>query len=219
MTGATGSGKTTTRRDVDELNRSQHIHILTREDPIEFLHPHQCALFNQRDWCKDFPICDRFASACARRRRPVWWGDSRSRDNEIAMTASETGHNRLHHHAHDQCRPDHQPHPRHVQQRRGATARQRLADTVRFVVEPRLVGRSLAGELLVTEIMEAACHARDLALWESEGRTFQEIIEAGGRWAAQLRSMPARSLQDGRDHDETALTSARTKQMRRDMTW
>ena len=49
VTGATGSGKTTTLAAMlNELNLTQKIHILTLEDPIEFLHPHKQALFNQR---------------------------------------------------------------------------------------------------------------------------------------------------------------------------
>ena len=56
VTGATGSGKTTTLAAMlNELNLTQKIHILTLEDPIEFLHPHKQALFNQRQLGKDFP--------------------------------------------------------------------------------------------------------------------------------------------------------------------
>ena len=56
VTGSTGSGKTTTLAAMlNELNRTQQIHILTLEDPIEFMHPHQRALFNQRELGKDFP--------------------------------------------------------------------------------------------------------------------------------------------------------------------
>ena len=55
VTGATGSGKTTTLAAMlNELNLTQKIHILTLEDPIEFLHPHKQALFNQRQLGKDF---------------------------------------------------------------------------------------------------------------------------------------------------------------------
>src|SRR5882762_9643676 len=56
VTGATGSGKTTTLAAMlNELNQTQQIHIVTLEDPIEFLHPHKQALFNQRQLGKDFP--------------------------------------------------------------------------------------------------------------------------------------------------------------------
>jgi twitching motility protein PilT len=55
LTGGTGSGKTTTLAAMlNELNRTQEIHILTLEDPIEFMHPHQKAAFSQRELGKDF---------------------------------------------------------------------------------------------------------------------------------------------------------------------
>src|SRR6187200_873335 len=55
VTGGTGSGKTTTLAAMlNELNRTQEIHILTLEDPIEFMHPHQKAAFSQRELGKDF---------------------------------------------------------------------------------------------------------------------------------------------------------------------
>ncbi|MDQ2659852.1 MAG: Flp pilus assembly complex ATPase component TadA, partial [Verrucomicrobiota bacterium] len=95
VTGATGSGKTTTLAAMlNELNLNSQIHILTLEDPIEFLHPHKRALFNQRELGKDFPD---FASGlrAALRQAPkvILVGEIRDRATmEIAMTASETGH-------------------------------------------------------------------------------------------------------------------------------
>src|SRR5450432_1787759 len=92
VTGSTGSGKTTTLAAMlNELNLTQKIHILTLEDPIEFLHPHKQALFNQRQLGKDFPD---FASGlrAALRQAPkvILVGEIRDRATmEIAMTASE----------------------------------------------------------------------------------------------------------------------------------
>src|SRR4029077_6722249 len=55
VTGATGSGKTTTLAGiVKELNLTQQIRIISLEDPIEFLHPHKRAVFHQRELGKDF---------------------------------------------------------------------------------------------------------------------------------------------------------------------
>ncbi len=56
VTGSTGSGKTTTQAAMlNELNQTQEVHIVTLEDPIEFVHPHGKAAFSQRELGKDFP--------------------------------------------------------------------------------------------------------------------------------------------------------------------
>ncbi len=56
VTGGTGSGKTTTLAAMlNEINHTEPIHIVTLEDPIEFLHPHRRAIFHQRELGKDFP--------------------------------------------------------------------------------------------------------------------------------------------------------------------
>ena len=55
VTGATGSGKTTTLAAMlNEINRTSEIHMVTLEDPIEFLHPHLKATISQREMGKDF---------------------------------------------------------------------------------------------------------------------------------------------------------------------
>src|SRR5256714_1148275 len=55
VTGATGSGKSTTLAAVlNEINRTKPVHIITLEDPVEFIHPHDMATFNQRELGTDF---------------------------------------------------------------------------------------------------------------------------------------------------------------------
>src|SRR5262245_19729294 len=95
VTGATGSGKTTTLAAMlNELNMTQKIHILTLEDPIEFLHPHKQALFNQRQLGKDFvDFANGLRAALRQAPKVILVGEIRDRATmEIAMTASETGH-------------------------------------------------------------------------------------------------------------------------------
>ncbi len=185
VTGATGSGKTTTLAAMlNELNQSQQIHILTLEDPIEFLHPHQRALFNQRELGKDFPdFASGLRSALRQAPKAILVGEIRDRATmEIAMTASETGHivfTTMHTISAGQT----------INRILGMFGkdeeqqlRQRLADTVRFIVSQRLVGKIGGGRLLVTEIMGSSLRSRETLLYgESENRTFQEIIEAGVR--------------------------------------
>jgi len=95
VTGPTGSGKSSTLAAViDKINKEQFYHVLTIEDPIEFLHPHKNCLVHQRELHSDTPS---FALAlrAALRQAPkvILVGEMRDRETiEIAMEASETGH-------------------------------------------------------------------------------------------------------------------------------
>jgi len=95
VTGATGSGKTTTLAAmVDALNDSEHLHIVTIEDPIEYIHAHRDCLINQREVGQDAKT---FALAlkAALREDPdiVMVGEMRDRETiETALTLAETGH-------------------------------------------------------------------------------------------------------------------------------
>ena len=95
VTGPTGSGKSTTLAAIiDKINRERAVHIITVEDPIEYLHRHQVAVINQREVYSDTPS---FASALkyALREDPdvVLVGEMRDLETmEAALSISETGH-------------------------------------------------------------------------------------------------------------------------------
>ena len=95
VTGPTGSGKSTTLASViDKINRERPVHIITVEDPIEYLHRHQMALVNQREVYSD---TNSFASALkyALREDPdvVLIGEMRDLETiESALSIAETGH-------------------------------------------------------------------------------------------------------------------------------
>src|SRR5882762_7034775 len=95
VTGATGSGKSTTLAALlNELNETKSMHIVTLEDPVEFVHPQKKATFNQREMGNDFSS---FASGlrAALRQAPkvILVGEMRDRETvEIGMSAAETGH-------------------------------------------------------------------------------------------------------------------------------
>ena len=95
VTGPTGSGKSTTLASViDKINKERPVHIITVEDPIEYLHRHQTALVNQREVFSDTPS---FSSALkyALREDPdvVLIGEMRDLETiESALSISETGH-------------------------------------------------------------------------------------------------------------------------------
>lgn len=95
VTGPTGSGKSTTLASIiDRINETRHEHIMTVEDPIEYLHPHKKCLINQREVHAD---TDSFKSALryVLRQDPdvVLIGEMRDLETiEAALTVSETGH-------------------------------------------------------------------------------------------------------------------------------
>ena len=98
--------------------------------------------------------------------------------------------------------------------------RQRLADTIRYVVSQRLVSKINGGRLLVTEIMGSSLRTRETLLYgEGENRTFQEIIEAGDTmgWHSFDQSL-LNAYKADLITDETALIfCAHKNKMRRDL--
>jgi twitching motility protein PilT len=183
VTGATGSGKTTTLAAmVNELNETQEIHIVTLEDPIEFFHAHRKAAISQRELGKDFPnFADGLRAALRQAPKAILVGEIRDRETlEIAMTASETGHvvfSTLHTVSAGQT----------INRILGmfareeeAQIRQRLAASLRYVVSQRLINRVDGGRHLVTELMGSSLRTRETIVFgESENKSFAEIIEAG----------------------------------------
>ncbi len=95
VTGSTGSGKSTTLASmIDALNDTDHLHIVTIEDPIEYIHSHRSCLINQREIGQD-AISFSLALKAALREDPdvVLVGEMRDRDTiETALTLAETGH-------------------------------------------------------------------------------------------------------------------------------
>ena len=223
VTGSTGSGKTTTQAAMlNELNETQEVHIVTLEDPIEFVHPPGKAAFSQRELGRDFPdFATGLRAAMRQAPKVILIGEVRDRETmEIALTASETGHlvfctlhtinagqsiNRIL----GLFRSDEEK-----------QVRERLADTLRYVVSQRLVHRIDEGRLLVTEIMGSSLRTRETLIYgEGENRTFQEIIEAGSTmgWHSFDQSL-MRAFEEDLISEETALLFCTHKnKMRRDL--
>ena len=117
VTGPTGSGKSTTLASlIDIINRTKPLHIVTVEDPIEFLHNHKRSIINQREIGEDTIS---FAEALRRvlRQDPdvILVGELRDLETiSMALTAAETGPPRLRHPAHPGRPADHRPHHRRV---------------------------------------------------------------------------------------------------------
>jgi twitching motility protein PilT len=182
VTGATGSGKSTTLAALlDEVNETKAVHIVTLEDPVEFVYTQKLSTINQRELGADF---DNFASGlrAALRQAPkiILVGEMRDRATvEIALSAAETGHlvmSTLHTIDTGQTinrilgmfDPDEQEQVRH-----------RLADTLRWIIGQRLAPQNGGGRRPIVEIMGSNLRVKETIVFgESEGKSFYEIIDA-----------------------------------------
>ena len=184
VTGPTGSGKSSTLAAIiDKINKEQSYHVLTIEDPIEFLHPHKNCIVNQRELHSDTPS---FALAlrAALRQAPkvILVGEMRDKETiEIAMEAAETGHLVLSTlHTIDAVKT--------VERIVGAfpmseqhTLRNRLAKSFRYIISQRLVPRKDgAGRIAVIEILKSTLRTREyVEKGETDGKTLLDAMRVG----------------------------------------
>src|SRR6201993_3456218 len=171
VTGATGSGKSTTLAAVlNQFNRTKAIHIITLEDPVEFVHPHYKATFNQRELGTDF---DSFANGlrAALRQAPkiILVGEMRDRETvKIALSAAETGHLVLSTlHTVDAGQTINRILGMFETEEQ-EQIRARLADTLRWVVSQRLVPRVGGGRFAMLEIMGSNLRTKE-SIVQGEG--------------------------------------------------
>ena len=216
VTGATGSGKTTTLAALlNEFNEKLPGHIVTLEDPIEFVHPHKTSTFCQRELGNDFSTFAIGLRAALREApKVIFVGELRDRETtEIAITAAETGHlvvstlhtinagqsiNRI---------------LGMFDQAEQGQMRQRLAETLRYIVAQRLAPKIGGGRQLVMEIMGSNLRTREaILLGESEERSFYDITAASATYGWQTfdQSIIA-SYKDDKIDEETALAYASRK--------
>jgi len=182
VTGATGSGKTTTLAALlNQINDTQAVHVITLEDPIEFVHPKRKATFNQRELGQDFNNYPTgLRSALRQAPKVILVGEMRDRATvEIALMAAETCHlvlSTLHTVDAGQS----------INRILGLFSlgeenqlRLRLAATLRYIVSQRLAPKVSGGRQLLTEVMGHNLRTQEtVALGEGEHRNFYEIIEA-----------------------------------------
>ena len=183
VTGPTGSGKSTTLAAIINLiNESRAEHVLTIEDPIEFVHPNRMALINQREVG---PHTASFASAlkAALREDPdvVLVGEMRDRETiSLALTAAETGHlvfGTLHtNSAHKTVDRILDTFPADSQ----SQVRAMLSESLRGVVAQQLLRKKGGGRVAAYEIMVGTPAIGNLI---REAKTFQipSLIQTGKR--------------------------------------
>ncbi len=183
FTGATGTGKTTSLAALlNRINEERSVHVVTLEDPIEYVHPHKKSTFNQREMGSDF---DTFASGmrAALRQAPkvILVGEMRDRESmEIGLTAAETGHLVLSTlHTIDAGQTMNRILGMFELEEQ-LQIKHRLCDTIRWVVSQRLLPRIGGGRIAAMEIMRISLRVKDLIQnGESEERTYYDVISKG----------------------------------------
>jgi twitching motility protein PilT len=210
VTGGSGNGKTTTLAAMlNEINLTSKVHIVTLEDPIEFLHPQRQSTFSQRELGRDFyNFPDGLRAALRQAPKVILVGEIRDRETmEIALTAGETGHlvfSTLHTISASQTinrilglfDKDEEP-----------QVRERLVGSLRYIVGQRLVPKKNGGRMLVTELMGSSLRTREaIALGEAENRRLADIIEAGqtSGWHSFEQSL-LKAYEEDLITEETAL--------------
>ena len=183
VTGPTGSGKSTTLAAIiNKLNREKPIHIITIEDPIEYLHPHAVATINQREVGADTQT---FALAlrAALRQAPkvILVGEMRDVETiSIALEASETGHLVLSTlHTIDAAKTIDRivgVFPKNEERQ----IRTRFAQAFKWVVSQRLVPRQAGGRMALCEILRSNSRTREYVQeGEREGKSLTDAMADG----------------------------------------
>jgi twitching motility protein PilT len=185
VTGPTGSGKSSTLAAIiDLINQQQYYHILTIEDPIEFLHTHKNCVVHQRELHSDTPS---FALAlrAALRQAPkvILVGEMRDKETiEIALEAAETGHLVLSTlHTIDASKSVERVigvFPQNEQD----MMRNRLAKTFRYIISQRLIPRKDgSGRIAAMEILKSTLRTREyVEKGEGDGKTLLDAMRVGG---------------------------------------
>jgi twitching motility protein PilT len=184
VTGPTGSGKSSTLAAIiDLINETKFYHIVTIEDPIEFLHGHKNSTIHQRELHSDTP---NFALAlrAALRQAPkvILVGEMRDRETmEVALEAAETGHLVLSTlHTIDAAKSVERiigVFPKNEEQ----SIRLRLSQSFRFIVSQRLLPRANgSGRVAAIEVLKATSRTKEyIERGESEGKSLMDAMEQG----------------------------------------
>jgi twitching motility protein PilT len=213
FTGATGTGKSTSLAAIlDEINEEKAVHVVTLEDPVEYVHSQKRATFNQRELGADF---ESFASGlrASLRQAPkvILVGEMRDRETvEIGLSAAETGHlvfSTLH-------TVDSGQTVNRIagmfEQEEEKQIRIRLADTLRWVVCQRLMPKVGGGRVAAFEIMGSNLRVKDAILHgESEDKTFYDIIEGSQAFGMMTFDQCLAELyKEGQINEDTAISYA-----------
>jgi twitching motility protein PilT len=188
LTGTTGSGKSTTLAAmIDHMNFTTSKHIVTIEDPIEFVHTDKCSAVNQREVGMDTSSFKRALRRVLRQDPDVILiGEMRDEETvQTALSAAETGHLVLSTiHTVDATESinrmlDFFPPHQHSQ------ARSMIAGTLKGVISQRLVPGADGGRVAVCEILRMTGRVRDMIMDSSQTGKLVEVIASGGYYGMQ----------------------------------
>jgi twitching motility protein PilT len=218
VTGPTGSGKSSTLAAVvDQINENKSFHIVTIEDPIEFVHRHKNSTVHQRELHSDTSSFA-YALRAALRQAPkvILVGEIRDLETcEVALEASETGHLVLSTlHTTDAVKtverliglfPKNQEH----------VIRMRLAGAFRFIVSQRLIPRADGhGRVAAIEILKSTARTRDyIEKGEREGKSLYDAMTDGNLEGMQVFDAELeRMIRDGIISTNDGLAYATNRQ-------
>ena len=214
VTGPTGSGKSSTLAAViDLINELKYYHIVTIEDPIEFLHGHKNSTIHQRELHSDTPS---FALAlrAALRQAPkvILVGEMRDRETiEVALEAAETGHLVLSTlHTIDASKTVDRiigVFPKNEEK----AIRTRIAQSFRYIISQRLIPRAdQKGRVAAIEILKSTARTKDyIEKGETEGKSLLDAMEQGDQEGMQtFDSVIENLIRDGVLTQEDALPYA-----------
>ena len=213
VTGPTGSGKSTTLASIiHEINQKHAYHIVTIEDPIEYMHSHRLSTINQRELGSDTTT---FAMAlrAALRQAPkvILVGEMRDLETtEIALEAAETGHLVLSTlHTIDASKTIDRIigiFPKTDEQQ----IRIRFAQTFKWVISQRLVPKKKSGRLAVFEILKSTLRTREYIIkGEQEGKSLLDAMNDGSLEGMQtFDSQLEKAVHSGILDEEVALSYA-----------
>ena len=184
MTGPTGAGKSSTQAAIiDIINEKKHYHVVTIEDPIEYLHTHKNSTINQREVghdIKDFPSALR--AALRQAPKVILIGEMRDFETtEIALEAAETGHLVLSTlHTIDASKTVDRIiglYPKNEE----PVIRTRLAQTFRYIVSQRLIPRAdQRGRIAAVEILRSSPRTREyIEAGEADGKSLLDAMKDG----------------------------------------
>jgi twitching motility protein PilT len=188
LTGTTGSGKSTTLAAmIDHMNYTMSKHIVTIEDPIEFMHSDKRSAINQREVGMDTASFKRALRRVLRQDPDVILvGEMRDEETvQTALSAAETGHLVLSTiHTVDATESinrmlDFFPPHQHAQ------ARSMIAGTIKGVISQRLVPGADGGRVAVCEIMRMTGRVRDMIVDPAQTGKLVEVITSGGYYGMQ----------------------------------